>query len=132
MGRAWAQRFALGNEAPGFHCGSEKLVVRGAGWDPVYNCGMAKRVIHITEAEAAGDFASLLERVRAGEEVVIERDERPVAVVRPAESALRLLSESLCLARQHGSTITLDPGFAKDVEAAVASHREPLSPPAWD
>jgi prevent-host-death family protein len=98
----------------------------------VYNLAMAKHVIHISEAEAASDFASLLDRVRAGAEIVIENDTRPVAVVRPAEPHVRLLSESLRLAREHGSTATLDPDFAKDVEAAVASHRDPLSPPAWD
>jgi hypothetical protein len=27
---------------------------------------------------------------------------------------------------------TLDADFAKDVEAAIESHREPLSPPTWD
>ena len=93
---------------------------------------MAKHVIRISDAEAASDFASLLERVRAGAEIVIEHDARPVAVVRPAEPQVRLLSESLRLAREHGSTATLDPDFAKDVEAAIASHREPLNPPAWD
>jgi prevent-host-death family protein len=93
---------------------------------------MAKRVIHISEAEAASDFASLLARVRAGAEVVIELDARPVAVVLPAESSVRLLSESLRLAREHGSRATLDEDFAKDVEAAIERHREPLTPPAWD
>jgi len=93
---------------------------------------MAKHVIHISDAEAASDFASLLDRVRAGAEIVIEHDARPVAVVRPAEPYVRRLSESLRLAREHGSTATLDPGFAKDVEAAVESRRDPLSPPAWD
>ena len=93
---------------------------------------MAKRVIHISEAEAASDFASLLARVRAGAEVVIEHDARPVAVVLPAESSVRLLSESLRLAREHGSRATLDEDFAKDVEAAIERHREPLTPPAWD
>jgi prevent-host-death family protein len=93
---------------------------------------MARNVIHISEAEAARDFASLLERVRAGAEVVIEKDALPVAVVTPAASDVRLLSESLRLAREHGSTTTLDEDFAKDVEAAIASHREPLNPPAWD
>jgi antitoxin (DNA-binding transcriptional repressor) of toxin-antitoxin stability system len=34
----------------------------------------AHRVMHISEAEAATDFASLLARVRAGGEVIIERD----------------------------------------------------------
>lgn len=45
------------------------------------------RVIHISDAEAASNFNALLERVRAGEEVVIEQDSRPVAVMRPAAPA---------------------------------------------
>jgi antitoxin (DNA-binding transcriptional repressor) of toxin-antitoxin stability system len=53
-----------------------------------YNRAMAKRVIHISEAEAASDFAALLARVRAGAEVVSEHDARPVAVVLPAEPTL--------------------------------------------
>ena len=51
---------------------------------PVYNDAMGNRVIHISDADAANDFTSLLDRVRAGEEVVIEHDDRPVAVLRPA------------------------------------------------
>lgn len=93
---------------------------------------MAKHVIRISEAEAASDFAALMARVRSGAEVVIENDARPVAVVRPAEPYVRLLSESLRLAREHRSTTTLDGDFEKDVEAAIESHREPLNPPAWD
>jgi antitoxin (DNA-binding transcriptional repressor) of toxin-antitoxin stability system len=93
---------------------------------------MGKNVVHVTEAEAAKDFASVMSKVRAGAEVVIEKDALPVAVVKPPEPVLRLLSESLRLAREHGSTATLDGGFAKDVEAAIESHREPLDPPAWD
>jgi prevent-host-death family protein len=93
---------------------------------------MADHVIHISEAEAANDFGKLLERVRAGAEVVIESDNLPVAVVRPAEPHVRLLSESLRLAREHASTATMDADFAHDVEAAIASHREPLNPTAWD
>ena len=30
------------------------------------------------------------------------------------------------------STAVMDADFAKDVESAIASHREPLEPPAWD
>lgn len=37
----------------------------------------------MSDSEAATSFALLLERVRAGDEVVIERDARPVAVLRP-------------------------------------------------
>jgi antitoxin (DNA-binding transcriptional repressor) of toxin-antitoxin stability system len=45
---------------------------------------MGNRVIHISAAEAASDFATLLDHVRAGIEVVIEYDAHPVAVIRPA------------------------------------------------
>ena len=44
---------------------------------------MGNRVIHISDVEAASDFAALLDHVRAGDEVVIEHDARPVAVLRP-------------------------------------------------
>jgi antitoxin (DNA-binding transcriptional repressor) of toxin-antitoxin stability system len=40
--------------------------------------------LHIDEADAARDLASLLDRVGAGAEVVIERDSQPVAVIRAA------------------------------------------------
>ena len=30
------------------------------------------------------------------------------------------------------SQTTIDEDFANDVAAAVAAHREPLNPPAWD
>lgn len=95
--------------------------------------GMAQSVIHISEEEAAKDFATLLVRVRAGAEVVIEQGERPVAVLKPvAARPGRLLSESIALAEAHGSTATLDGDFAADLEAVINSHREPLNPPAWD
>jgi antitoxin (DNA-binding transcriptional repressor) of toxin-antitoxin stability system len=45
---------------------------------------MGNGVIHISDAEAANEFASLLDRVRAGAEVVIEHDARPIAVLRRA------------------------------------------------
>ncbi len=93
---------------------------------------MAKNIIHISEAEAASDFAAVLARVRAGAEIVIEDDARPVAVVRPAEPHVRWLSESLRLAKEHASTATLDEDFARDLEEVINSHREPLNPPAWD
>ena len=98
----------------------------------MYNQLMTKHVIHISDAEAASDFASPLDRVRKGAEIVIEHDARPVAVMRPAEPYVRLLSESLRLAREHGSTATLDGDFARDLEEVINSHREPLTPPAWD
>ena len=98
----------------------------------MYNHIMAKHVIHVSETEAAREAASLMARVRAGAEVVIEHDARTVAVLHPAEPHVRLLSESLRLAREHGSTVTLDGDFGRDLEEIINSHRESLSPPAWD
>ncbi len=93
---------------------------------------MSKSAIHVSEAQAASDFPSLLARVRAGAEVVIERDAEVVAVIRPAAPKVRLLSESLRLAEERGSHATLDDEFGSDLEAVVGSHREPLTLPAWD
>lgn len=92
---------------------------------------MAKHVIHISEAKAAGDIEELLTRVRAGIEVVIEDGETPIAVLRPPEPVRRTISECIALLPED-STATVDPDFARDVEAAVDSHRQPLNPPAWD
>ena len=87
-------------------------------------------LIRISESEAARDFAGLLARVRAGEEIVIEKEASPAVVLRVAtERPLRRLSESLRMAREHGSTVTLDGGFARDLEAAVNSHPETLENP---
>ncbi|MGD0823532.1 MAG: hypothetical protein ABR908_03050 [Terriglobales bacterium] len=92
---------------------------------------MADRVIHISEAEAAGDFAGLLARVRAGAEIVIESGTLPVAVIHAPVPPRRSISECIALLPEH-STAVMDADFAKDVEAAIESHREPLEPPAWD
>jgi len=51
---------------------------------------MANRVTHISDTEARRDFGSLLERVRAGEEVVIEHEQQPLAVLTPATPAKSL------------------------------------------
>jgi antitoxin (DNA-binding transcriptional repressor) of toxin-antitoxin stability system len=92
---------------------------------------MADHVIHISESDAASDFAGLLARVRAGAEVVIENDHHPVAVIHAPAPPRRSISECIALLPAE-STATIDAGFAKDVETAVEDQREPLDPPAWD
>jgi antitoxin (DNA-binding transcriptional repressor) of toxin-antitoxin stability system len=92
---------------------------------------MADRVIHISEAEAASDFAGPLARVRAGAEIVIESGKLPVAVIHAPVPPRSSISERIALLPED-STATIDADFAKDVKAAVESHREPLEPPAWD
>jgi antitoxin (DNA-binding transcriptional repressor) of toxin-antitoxin stability system len=92
---------------------------------------MADHVIHISEAEAASNFADVLARVRAGAEVVIESGKLPVAVIHAPAAPRRTISECIALLPED-STAVMDVDFAKDVEAAIESHREPLEPPAWD
>ena len=91
----------------------------------------------MSDAEAARDFASVLERVREGAEIVIEHDARPVAVVKAPENGRgRLLSESIALAKAHAKDLgyapVMDAEFAADLEEIVESHRQPLNPTAWD
>jgi antitoxin (DNA-binding transcriptional repressor) of toxin-antitoxin stability system len=98
---------------------------------------MADHVVHISEAEALSNFADVLARVRAGAEVVIEKDARAVAVVRPAgdEFRPRLLSESIALAKKHAEELGYEPrmdrDFAADLEEIIKSRR-PWNPPAWE
>jgi antitoxin (DNA-binding transcriptional repressor) of toxin-antitoxin stability system len=87
--------------------------------------------IHISATEAARDFAGLLDRVRAGEQVVIEDGPLTVAVLHTPAPPRRSIEECVALLPED-SPATSDVGFAGDVEAAVAAHREPLNPPAWD
>jgi antitoxin (DNA-binding transcriptional repressor) of toxin-antitoxin stability system len=53
--------------------------------------GMA--VLHMSESELARDIHAVLEKVRQGAEVVIEQNNRPVAVIRPAPTAGRASSD---------------------------------------
>jgi antitoxin (DNA-binding transcriptional repressor) of toxin-antitoxin stability system len=93
---------------------------------------MAKRVIRISEKEAAAtNVAALLSHVHAGTEIIIEDGARPIAILHPADPVRRTISECIALLPED-SIATIDPDFARDVEAAVESHREALNPPAWD
>jgi hypothetical protein len=91
--------------------------------------------IHITEAELASDLHDILEKVRAGAEVIVDGGHTPVTMIRPAAAPPRTLSEMIQLAEERekarGYKVTLDEDFAADVEAVVAA-RKPWNPPTWD
>jgi antitoxin (DNA-binding transcriptional repressor) of toxin-antitoxin stability system len=97
--------------------------------------GMEPRVLHVTEADAVRDMASILRRVSAGTDVVIERDAQPVAVVRAATPVRRTISDCIALAKAHeeetGQAPTLDPDFAADMDEIIRN-RKPWNPPSWD
>ena len=88
--------------------------------------------IRITEAELARDLHAVLAKVQQGQEVVIEEDDRPVAVIRPPRRSGRLASEILREAKQRNSTVTLDENFGHDMEAIIAEHQDPWTPPSWE
>lgn len=91
---------------------------------------METQVLHVTESDLVRDVRSVLRRVETGAEIVIERDAHPIAVLRSAAPPRRKLSECIALLSDDSSA-TIDPDWASDVEAAVASHREALEPPVW-
>jgi hypothetical protein len=92
--------------------------------------------VHMTEAEVARDLHAVFEKVLEGFEVIIERDHRPVAVIKTLPALGRPIDECIALARAYedrlGYAPVPDPDFAKDVQAAIEASREPLNPPSWD
>jgi antitoxin (DNA-binding transcriptional repressor) of toxin-antitoxin stability system len=87
--------------------------------------------VHMTEAQVAGDFAAVLERLKHGAEVVVEQDHRPVAVISPVKGPGRPIDECIALAKAHGSGAKLDEEYAADLEEIIAS-RQPLDTSVWD
>ncbi len=94
---------------------------------------MEPQVLRVSEADAVRDIAAILQRVETGMEVVIERDSRPLAVIRTAAPVRRTISECIALAEAHeleyGDIAILDEDFADDVEEIVRN-RKPWNPPA--
>jgi len=112
--------------------------------------------VHVSEGDAIRDFARVLALVRAGATVVIDSEggSSSVAVLSPAaervlasrtftvsfaptpsgvppfERLHRTISGAIALLPED-STAVMDADFARDVEAAILSHREPLKT-AWD
>ncbi len=88
--------------------------------------------LHITEAELVRDVRAVLRSVEQGDEVVIEQDRRPVAIIKSPLRAGCLLSESIALAEARNSTAKLDEGFMKDVKEGIDSRSQPWNPPSWE
>lgn len=92
-------------------------------------------VTHISEAEAIADPVALFSRVRSGEEIVIEADGVPIAVMKAAEPKGRKLSESIALAEAHakerGYDVFMDADFAADLEEIIRNRR-PADRSAWE
>lgn len=88
--------------------------------------------LHISEAELARDLHAVLEQVRQGGEVFVEQDHRPVAIIKPAASGTRTMSEIIQAMEASGASGVVDEDFARDVEEGIAARNEPWNPPARD
>jgi antitoxin (DNA-binding transcriptional repressor) of toxin-antitoxin stability system len=80
---------------------------------------------HMTYREVSNNFAAVLENIRTGLEVVVEQDRRPVALIRSHKRSGRPISECIASARANGSQVTLDGGFAHDVEEEIKDRQDP-------
>jgi antitoxin (DNA-binding transcriptional repressor) of toxin-antitoxin stability system len=88
--------------------------------------------VRMTEAELARDVHAVLEIVRQGVEVVIEQNNRPVAVLKAPQCSGRKISDVIAALEADGAGAVIDEDFAGDVEDGIKSHREPWHPPSWD
>lgn len=75
--------------------------------------------VHMTEAEIVSNFSAVLEKVQHGLEVVVEKQEQPVAVIPSPAVEGRLLSECLAIAEACMSNAMLDDDFTEDVEEGI-------------
>jgi len=94
-----------------------------------YHQDMAQ--VHMTEAELARDVHAALEKVRHGDEVIIEHDHKPVARIMPARGPGRPVAECIAIAEELGSKIPPDDEFGRDLEEIIAD-RKPLDTSQWE
>ena len=88
--------------------------------------------VHMSYNEVSSNFAAVLDNLQRGLEVIVEQDHRPVALIRAPKRSGRLISECIASARASGSSVTLDGGFANDVEEGINDRQEPWNPPSWE
>jgi len=93
-------------------------------------------VTHISEAEAIRDFAGVLAKVRAGDEIVIDTGAEPVSVVLKSAwskdpSITATLARMKASSEELGYTPVMDAEFAADMEEIIRN-RKPADRSAWD
>ena len=72
--------------------------------------------LHISDADLARDPYAVLAKVEEGVEVIVERNHRPVATIKPSKRSDRPISACIASAKASGSKVILDGAFGKDVE----------------
>ena len=74
----------------------------------------------------------MLAQVRQGVEIVVEQDQRSVAVIKPSRPEGRMISEVIADLKARGSNAAMDDDFARDIEEGTKAHRQPQNPPSWE
>jgi hypothetical protein len=85
-------------------------------------------VIHISETEAARDFEGLMERVRARNEVVIEKPSSVPVVLRAASARLgtpisELIEAAAAREKERDYPVYMDADFAADMEEIIRNRK---------
>lgn len=83
-------------------------------------------ILHVTDAEFVNAPEAVLRRVQSGTEIVVERNAKPVAVIRGVVPPRRTISECVSLLPAE-SEATIDDEFAQDVATASDCLDRPLS-----
>lgn len=95
----------------------------------------AMATIHMSEAEVARDLSAVLAKVQQGVEVVIEKDRRPLAVIKRPPPVGRHVNECIARARAYEARLGFAPvpdaDFASDVQEGVDARRDPIHN-VWD
>jgi len=85
---------------------------------------------YVSESQAIRELPRLLAQVEQGDQVIIERDDGPVAVLTRAKAAHRSFEETVERLRA-SALLNVDESFAADTQAAIDAHREPHRYPDW-
>jgi antitoxin (DNA-binding transcriptional repressor) of toxin-antitoxin stability system len=95
--------------------------------------------VHMSEADVIKDIRNVLDRVSHGTEVIVEQEDRALAVIKPIADPRpargrgpgRPIDECIALAMVRGSAATLDEDFAGGLEEVIA-RRQPLDTSLWN
>ena len=88
--------------------------------------------VRVSESELARDLHAILTKVQEGLEVVVERDHRPIAIIKPSTKTGRMISDVLADLKARASAAVMDDDFARDIEEGIKAHRQSWHPPSWD
>lgn len=88
-------------------------------------------LMRITPDELVRDINAVLEKVRQGGKVIVEREDHcPVAVISSPRRSGRPIVEILRDAKEKNSKVTLDEDFGSDLESVIEGQQAPWNPPS--